>query len=219
MRGRDGATGKVILTPRHQARIGVDLGVKTLAVLADESGSVLATVEGVKALQHAQARLRTASKALARTKRDSAGRTKAARRLGRLHARVAALRRNQLHGLSAAIAKGHVSVVVEDLNVAGMLANRRVARAIADASFGELRRQLEYKAAWYGTELVVSDRWFPSSKTCSGCGEVKRDLTLAERIYECSSCELVVNRDVNAAVNLARYREATKTPSPPPAAA
>jgi len=136
VRGRDRTTGKVVLTPRHQARIGVDLGVKTLAVVADESGSVLAIVEGVKALQHAQARLRTANKALARTKRDSAGRTKAARRLGRLHARIAALRTNMLHELTAGITKGHVSVVVEDLNVAGMLANRRLARVVSDASFG-----------------------------------------------------------------------------------
>ena len=83
--------------------------------------------------------------------------------------------------------------------------NRKLARYIADAGFGELRRQLEYKAAWYGTELVVADRWFPSSKTCSGCGVVKADLTLSDRFYECTSCGVVIDRDLNAAVNLARY--------------
>ena len=209
-------------TGRHQPRVGVDLGVKTLAVVADEHGTVLATVEGVKALQHAQARLKLANQALARTKRDSGGRRKAARRLGRVHARVAHLRRNLLHELSSAIVKGHASVVIEDLNAAGMLTNRRLARVVSDASFGELRRQLEYKAAWYGTELVIADRWFPSSKTCSGCGQVKTDLTLADRVYDCASCGLVMDRDVNGAVNLARYTPdpaSTETSPPLPAAA
>lgn len=197
---------------RHQPRVGVDLGVKTLAVVADETGSVLAVHEGVKALQHAQARLRLANQRYARTKRDSGGRRKAARRLGRVHARVAHLRRNLLHELTSSIVKGHASVVIEDLNAAGMLTNRRLARVVSDASFGELSRQLTYKAAWYSTELVVADRWFPSSKTCSGCGVVKADLTLSDRVYECASCGLVVDRDVNAAVNLARYTP----PTPPP---
>jgi putative transposase len=93
-----------------------------------------------------------------------------------------------------------------------MLANRRLARVVSDATFGELRRQLEYKAAWYGTELVVADRWFPSSKTCSGCGIIKTDLTLADRIYHCASCGVVIDRDVNAAVNLARYAPSATAP-------
>ena len=197
---------------RHQPRIGVDLGVKTLAVIADEHGCVLAVVEGVKALQHAQARLKLANQALARTKRDSAGRREAARRLGRVHARVAHLRRNLLHGLSAVIAKGHAAVVIEDLNATGMLANRKLARAVSDASFGELRRQVEYKTAWYGASLTIADRWYPSSKTCSGCGQIKADLTLADRVYACTACGLVIDRDVNAAVNLARYSETSASP-------
>ena len=199
-------------TDRHQPRVGVDLGVKTLAVIADEHGSVLATVEGVKALQHAQARLKLVNQRFSRTKRDSGGRKKAARRLGRVHARVAHLRRNLLHELSSAIVNGYASVVIEDLNTAGMLQNRRLARVVSDASFGELRRQVEYKASWYGTDLTVADRWFPSSKACSTCGEVKADLTLDDRVYECTSCGLVIDRDVNAAINLARY---TPPPAPP----
>lgn len=199
---------------RHQARVGVDLGVKTLAVLADETGRVLDTVQGVKALQHAQARLRMANKALARTKRGSVGRTKAARRLGRMHARVAALRKALLHQLTSDLAKRYTSVVVEDLNAAGMLTNRRLARVVSDAAFGELRRLLEYKTSWYGTDLVIADRWYPSSKTCSGCGAVKAELTLGERTYTCDACGLVLDRDVNAAVNLARYQAPTAA-SPP----
>lgn len=204
---------------RHQARVGVDLGVKTLAVIADEHGRVLAAVEGVKALQHAQARLKLANQAFARTKRDSAGRRKAARCLGRVHARVAHLRRNLLHELSTAIAQGHAAVVIEDLNAAGMVSNRKLARVVSDASFGELRRQIEYKTAWYGTNLTIADRWYPSSRTCSGCGQVKTDLTLTDRVYTCLDCGLAIDRDINAAINLARYTGPATAAPPLPAAA
>ncbi|MFZ5846881.1 MAG: IS607 family element RNA-guided endonuclease TnpB [Actinomycetota bacterium] len=206
---------------RTQARVGVDLGVKTLAVAADEHGTQLRVWKGVKALQQAQARLKLANQAYARTKRGSNGRRKAARRLGRIHTRVAAIRRALLHDISSELAKSSTVLVIEDLHAAGMLRNRRLARVISDAAFGELRRQLEYKAAWYGTELIIADRWYPSSKTCSGCGTVKADLTLSERTYACAGCGLVLDRDLNAAVNLARYRpgEDTKHSPPHPAAA
>lgn len=207
-------------TGRHHGRVGVDLGVKTLAVVADEHGRVLHTWAGVKALQHAQAHLKLANQALARTKRDSNGRKKAARRLGKRHARVAALRKHLLHEITTGLARGHTSVTIEDLNVTGMLRLRSLARYVSDASFAEFRRQLEYKAAWYGTEIVIADRWYPSSKTCSGCGCVNRDLTLADRVFECSSCGLVIDRDLNAAINLARYTAPpTTVPTPLPAAA
>jgi putative transposase len=198
---------------RHQARVGVDLGVNTLAVVADENGSVLHAHQGVKALQHAQARLKLAGHAYSRTKTGSTGRTRAAQRLGKVHARVANLRRDLLHRVTTDLARGYTSVTIEDLNTAGMLTNHRLARVVSDAAFGEFRRELTYKTAWYGTGLVVADRWFPSSKTCSGCGQVKSGLTLAERTYRCDhpdGCGLVIDRDVNAAINLARY-----TPPPP----
>jgi putative transposase len=205
---------------RHSGRVGVDLGVKTLAVVADETGRVLHAWEGVKALQQAQARLKLVNQAYSRTKKGSTGRAKAARRLGKIHARVAHLRRNLLHQITTELARGYTSVTIEDLNAAGMLANRRLARSLSDAAFGELRRQLEYKAAWYSTKLVVADRWYPSSKTCSGCGTLNADLTLADRIYDCSSCGLVLDRDVNAAINLARYGgPPSKTAPPHPVAA
>jgi putative transposase len=198
----------------HPERVGVDLGVKTLAVVADEHGRVLHAHQGVKALQHAQARLKLANQALARTKQGSTGRKKAARRLGRVHARVAHLRRDLLHRITTELARSHSSVTIEDLNTAGMLANQKLARVVSDAAFGEFRRQLSYKAGWYGTELIIADRWFPSSKTCSGCGTVKGDLSLADRVYRCDGCGLVADRDVNAAINLARYTPPPKT-SPP----
>jgi putative transposase len=206
---------------RHQPRVGVDLGVKTLAVAVDEHGALRHQWEGVKALQHAQARLKLANQALARTKRGSVGRSKATRRLGRIHARIAGLRRALLHDITAQLARGCATVVIEDLNTAGMLANRRLARVISDAAFGELRRQLTYKSDWYGTQLIIADRWFPSSKTCSRCGTLKAEMTLAERSYMCAACGLTIDRDINAAINLARYTPDRGTqPYPPlPAAA
>jgi putative transposase len=206
-------------TRRHQGRVGVDLGVTTLAVVADENGRVLHAHQGVKALQHAQARLKLANQRYSRAKRDSVGRKKAALRLGKIHARVARLRRNLLHQITTELARGYTSVTIEDLNAAGMLQNRKLARVVADAAFGEFRRQLEYKAAWYGTELVVADRWFPSSKTCSSCGSVDTELTLSDRVYSCDACGLILDRDVNAAVNLARYTASPKTSPPLTAAA
>ena len=133
---------------RHQPRVGVDLGVKTLVVAADETGTLLHEWKGVKALQQAQERLKLANQALARIKQGSNGRHKAARRLGRIHARIAALRSAFLHEISSQLARSCKAVVIEDLNAAGMLANRRLARVVSDAAFGELRRQLTYKTGW-----------------------------------------------------------------------
>jgi putative transposase len=101
--------------------------------------------------------------------------------------------------------KGYETVVAEDLNVAGMVTNRRLARAIADQGFGQARRMLSYKTTWHGGRLVLAGRWFPSSKTCSGCGAVKAELALSERTYTCAACGLVIDRDVNAACNLLKF--------------
>ena len=202
---------------RHQTPAGLDVGIKSLAVVADVEGRVLHTVLGVKSLQHAQDRLRRANKTYSRTKKGSAGRAKAAKRLGRIHARVAHLRSNLAHQLSYELATTLTRLTVEDLNVAGMVKLHSLARHISDAGFGDLGRLLEYKAKWYGLELVQADRWFPSSKTCSGCGAIKADLTLADRMYSCA-CGLVIDRDVNAAINLARWG-APPSSSPPVALA
>jgi putative transposase len=96
--------------------------------------------------------------------------------------------------------------VIEDLNVAGMARNRHLAKSISDAAMGELSRQLLYKARWHGVEVRVADRFFSSSKTCSGCGEVKKDLDLSTRTYSCENCGLAIDRDLNAAINLARWQ-------------
>jgi IS605 OrfB family transposase len=193
---------------RPQARIGIDLGIRHLAVLSDGR-----QVGNPAPLEHAQRRLRRLNRQLARRHGplapDASRRQPSTRwqqtslRLARAHARVANVRRNSLHHLTSELAGTYGTVVVERLNVAGMLGNRRVARRIADAAWGELRRQLAYKCAWAGGKLVEADTWYPSSKTCSACGHVKAKLPLSERTYRCEHCGLVLDRDLNAARNLA----------------
>ena len=188
--------------------IGVDLGVLALATLSD--GTV---ISGPKSLRQGLRKLRRLSRAHSRKRRGSRNGARAARRLARHHAKVAAIRRDHLHKLTTTLAKTHGRIVVEDLNVKGMLANRKLARSLTDSGFGEFRRQLSYKCQWYGSHLVVADRWFPSSKTCSRCGTVKPELSLSERSYHCSSCGLVLDRDLNAAINLAGWAHPAVTAS------
>jgi putative transposase len=203
---------------RPDATVAVDLGVKNLAVLS--TGEV---IPNPKHLDAALARLRRISRTVSRRTgpdrrtRQAASRRwrRADQRRARLHARVANLRRESIHQLTTALARTYGTVVVEDLNVAGMLRNRRLARRIADAGFGEIRRQLAYKTKWNGGRLIVVDRWFPSSKTCSGCGVVKTKLALSERTYHCQHCGLVIDRDLNAARNLAAHPAASVVPEWP----
>jgi len=182
--------------------VGVDVGVRHLAVVAGP-GHAPEYVANPRALARQQRALARAQRALARRQPGSAGREQARRRIARLHARVASRRRDHLHQLTSRLAHAHHTVVVEDLHVAGMVRSRPLARAVADAALAELRRQLAYKTRWYGSRLVVAGRWYPSSKTCSGCGLVKTKLALAERTFHCGGCGLVIGRDANAARNLA----------------
>src|SRR6202022_1011976 len=116
-------------------------------------------------------------------------------------------RRDELHKLSTRLVREHGTIVIEDLNVAGMLKNRRLARHVSGVGMGELRRQIEYKTGWAGSTVHVADRWYPSSKTCSACGVVKAKLRLSERTFRCDKCGLVLDRDLNAARNLAGLAE------------
>ena len=180
--------------------IGVDFGLKTLAFCSDGT-----TFENPKALVQAGRKLKRLQRELARRKRGSKNREKTKRKIAKCHAKIANVRKHALHNVSYHVtAKTKPStVVVEDLNVKGMMANRCLARAISDASFGELRRQIGYKGQWYGVDVVTAGRFYPSSKTCSGCGSVKPLLKLSERTFVCEKCGLVINRDLNAARNLA----------------
>jgi putative transposase len=157
---------------------------------------------GPKSLRASLHRLRRASRAHSRRMPGSANRRMSAARLARIHARAAHIRADALHKATTQLAVRYETVVAEDLNVTGMLANRRLARAIADQGFGRARRMLGYKTAWNGGSLVIADRLYPSSKICSACGWRKPSLTLGERTFTCDACGLVLDRDQNAARNL-----------------
>jgi putative transposase len=191
--------------PERHARpgtvIGIDLGVKALFTGADDQGRVIG-VPGPRPLRASLRRLRRASRAHSRKQPGSATRRKSAARLARIHAKVAHVRADALHKATTDLARRYEAVVVEDLNVAGMTGNRRLARAISDQGFGAARRMLAYKTAWNGGTLIIADRWFPSSKTCSACGAARATLPLSERTFRCEHCGLVIDRDVNAARNL-----------------
>lgn len=189
-------TPVAVCAPKGGA-VGVDLGIKTLATLSD--GTV---IENPRCLAASERRLKQAQQALSRKTRGSNRRAKARAKVARLHARVANQRLDAMHKATTMIARTYSTVCIEDLNVAGMVKNRRLAKAIMDTSFGEFRRQLEYKTARTGAALHVVDRWYPSSKTCSKCGRVKAKLPLAERVYHCDACGLVMDRDLNAAINI-----------------
>ena len=178
--------------------IGVDLGLTSFAVLSD--GTVL---ESPRALDRSLRQLRRASRAHSRKRKGSRNRRKSAMRLARLHRRVRNQRCDFLHQATTALARTKSVIVVEDLHVRGMVRNRHLARHISDAGWSEFRRLLAYKTVWYGSQLVVAPRFFASSKTCSVCGAVKEDLELSERVYRCEACESVLDRDLNAARNLA----------------
>jgi putative transposase len=186
---------------RPDSAAGIDLGVKALLVCADSDGRTF-TIDGPKPLRSSLRKLRRACRAQSRKQNGSANRRKSAARLARIHARVTNVRNDALHKATSDLATRYETIVAEDLNVAGMLANRRLARAVADQGFGQSVRMLGYKTTWNGGTLIMADRWFPSSKTCSGCGAVKTKLLLSERTYVCTGCGLVLDRDENAARNL-----------------
>jgi putative transposase len=185
--------------------IGVDLGVKTLATLSDTR-----VIANPKALSSNLKKLKRLSRRHSRKQKGSKNRAKATHKLARLHAHIANIREDALHkATSLIVAKTKPDqerpccIVVEDLNVSGMLKNRKLARSIADVGFHEFRRQLEYKATFSGSLVYTVSRWEPSSKTCSWCGWIDEDLQLSDRVFHCKECGYVADRDFNAAVNLA----------------
>lgn len=177
--------------------VGIDLGIKTLATLSD--GTIIANP---RCLAASERRLKQAQKAVSRKVKGSKRCAKARAKVARLHAHVANQRGDAIHKATTWLASTYSDISIEDLNAAGMARNRRLAKAVSDAAFGEFRRQLEYKTARTGAALHVVDRWYPSSKTCSKCGRVKAKLSLNERTYRCEHCGLVMDRDLNAAVNI-----------------
>lgn len=179
--------------------LGIDLGIKTLATLSDGT-----TYANPKHLEASQRKLSRLQRKLSRQQKGSNRRAKTKVRIARAHARVSNQRADSLHKMTSEVVKTKrpTAVVIEDLNVSGMVKNHRLAKAVSSASFAEIRRQLTYKCDWYGVKLVIADRFYPSSKTCNGCGNVKDTLTLGDRTYVCDCCGHTQDRDVNAALNL-----------------
>ena len=187
----------------NQGVVGVDLGVSALATLS--TGEIVA---GAKPHQALLSRLQRLSRSLSRKVKGSSNRHKAKRKLAKLHAHIANIRKNALHQLTTDLTHRFHTIGIEDLNVSGMVKNRHLSRAISDMGFFEFRRQLEYKAAMHGGVVVVADRFFASSKTCSACGEKLEKLPLSMRQWACPTCGTSHDRDVNAAMNLANYASA-----------
>jgi putative transposase len=179
--------------------VGVDLGVKSLATFSD--GTVIPNPHYLKRRLR---KLKRLHRVVSRRKKGSRNRRKATKTLAQLYRRAAHQRMNTLHQVTTMLAKTKSVVVIEDLHVAGLLKNHQLAQAIADVGFYEFRRQLLYKAAWYGSRVMLASRWEPSSKTCSVCGWVDDYLTLADRTFCCQNCGLAIDRDLNAAVNLSK---------------
>ncbi|ARV62850.1 transposase [Nostocales cyanobacterium HT-58-2] len=177
--------------------VGVDLGVKSLATLS--TGEVFEGAKSYRRLENKLSRMQWLNR---HKQLGSANWKKFQVKVARLHKQVADIRKDTLHKLTTYLAKNHSVIVIEDLNVSGMMANHKLAKVVQDMGFYEFRRQLEYKTKLYESELVVVDRWFPSSKTCSKCGTKKDVLALSERVFKCDRCNLEIDRDLNAAINL-----------------
>lgn len=183
--------------PATGAVVGVDLGIKDFAVTSD--GEKIANPRKMARMERSVARYQ---RRVARCQPGSANRAKARAKVARAHRKVRASRADFLHRTSAALVRDHDVIVIEDLGVKNMIRNRKVAKAISECGWGEFRRQLEYKAAWAGRHLIVIDRWYPSSKTCSSCGHLLASLSLNTRTWQCPSCGARHDRDVNAAKNI-----------------
>ncbi|MFE9580088.1 RNA-guided endonuclease InsQ/TnpB family protein [Nocardia sp. NPDC006044] len=200
---------------RHQSRdgndssgwIGVDRGLSALVVAGTCDGIEVARADHPpRALAAGLKKQRRLSRSICRKTKGSNNRRRCVARLGRHHARMRNIRHHFLHQVSNQLVKTHDRLVLEDLNTAGMLRNPRLARAISDAAWAEFARQVRYKQAWRGGEVLLANRWYPSSRVCSRCGARNRELTLADRVFSCENGHRL-DRDLNAAVNLAAWGE------------
>ena len=183
--------------PANDKAVGVDLGLKDLATCSN--GEVFRNLKPYRKLQN---RLRRLQQSVSRKEKGSHNHSRAKRLVAKLHQKIADIRSNHLHHVSRSIVDENQIIVLEDLNVKGMMANRCLAKSIADVSFHELVRQIEYKAGWYGREVIRLDRWYPSSKTCHVCDYINQGLTLADREWTCPRCKEHHDRDYNASVNI-----------------
>ncbi len=182
--------------PKNKNTIGVDLGVKTLATCSDGT-----TYKNPKALAKNLKKLKRKSRQHSHKKKGSKNREKSRIRLARLHAKIANIRKDVLHKTTSKIVNENQVIVLEDLNISGMLKDKKLARSISDVGMYEFRRQIEYKGKWNNREVRIINQWYPSSKKCSVCNEIKKDLSLSDRQFICK-CGNNICRDLNAAINI-----------------
>ena len=194
--------------------LGIDLGIKNLATCSD--GTIYPNINRTSRVRNLKKKQRRLQRSISRkyemnkseggSYRKTRNIIKSERKLLRIHHRLADIRQNYRHQITSAIIERKPnSIVLEDLNVRGMMSNRHLAKAVQEQGFFEFRRQIEYKASWASLRVVIADRFYPSSKTCIACGHVKKNLRLSERIYHCDNCGNVIDRDLQAAINLKRY--------------
>lgn len=188
------------ISSENQTTVGVDLGIKSMIVLSD--GTLF---ENPKALRNNLRRIKQRQRRFDKKQKGSKNKRKQQMRVARLHYKVTCIRKNAIHKATSFIVKKFDRIVIEELNVEKMIKNRKLSFHLNDVSFGEIARQLIYKAQWQGKEIVKADRFFASSKTCSKCNQKKKILKLSERIFKCDNCGFEIDRDINAAINLANY--------------
>lgn len=183
--------------PKTNKSVGIDVGLKSFATLSN--GEV---IPSNRFFRDSQAELRKAQRRFAKKVKGSSRWKKSKKKVAKIYRKAARQREYFLHTLTTRLVKDFDVISIEDLNVAGMVKNKKLSKSISDASFSMFFNMLKYKCEWYGKELVKVNRWFPSSKTCSYCGNVKKVLTLNERIYKCQACGFEMDRDLNAALNI-----------------
>jgi putative transposase len=192
-----GVTRTIEPKPKTDRMIGIDLGIKSLVVCSDGQ-----TFPNIKTTKQYEKQLRLRQKELSRTKKGSKGRDKARLKVGKVQVKIANIRHNHLHQITSKLINENQVICLEDLSVKNMMSNHCLSKSIGDASWGELVRQITYKAGWYGRKVVKIDRYFPSSKTCNHCGYINEGLTLDQREWECPRCQKNLDRDLNASLNI-----------------
>jgi putative transposase len=194
------------LPPKNQRSAGIDLGVKTFATFSNKTyiDSPKPLKKYLKKLKRVQRQL--SKKVHSRTKGDTTPQSnnfkKFSLKVSKIHKKIADIRKDFLHKTTTFLTDNFKYIAIENLNVKGMMANRKLSKAISDLGFFEFKRQLEYKAKLKDNIINIIDRWFPSSKTCSNCGNKKEKLLLSERIFDCEKCAIKIDRDLNASINI-----------------
>ena len=183
--------------PSNKPIAGVDLGIHRMAQVSDGI-----YFENPHSMRQALRKLKHLQRVVSRRQKGSANRQKAVRKLAKAHAHVANIRKDSIHQATTWLAKSKSIIMIEKLNIMGLIKNHHLAQSISDVSWHEFQRQLAYKGTWYGSDVRVADPYFPSTKRCSHCGQLKASITLDERVYHCSICGFEIDRDLNAAINL-----------------